>query len=248
MKKFLVSMMAAFMVFAIAGSAAAFSNGSLTAVIYNKTDKEVALDLGNVLTLDFTQQNATLAAAGSFNLSDYNAISSFSELKVGIYAKDTSVVDGEYAYFATTMTTNQGISQSTFENFWTTAGATYTNYGAAAAKAVKPASNSSSYWKKMDQNSTPGSYAGFNAAVAVGEAVLPELGYVDMYLYKYGWTPTYEVALVPGATTEYIASFRIFTDGSIVMNAATSPVVPVPGAFILMFSGLLGLVGIRRKA
>ncbi|MCM2286027.1 MAG: hypothetical protein NDI81_14670 [Desulfobacula sp.] len=238
MKKFLVSVMAAFMVFAIAGSAAAFSNGSLTAVIYNKTDKEVALDLGSVFNLDFTAQNVTLAAAGSFSLSDFGSsvVNSFDDLSVGLFARDGV---GYYGYFATTSQTAPGATGN-LGNFLTASNSVMNNYGAAATKTVKAATATNSYWKKMNNNSTPGLYGLLSRDVANGEAVLPEEGFVDMYLYKY------QTATDPGVGS-YLASFRIFTDGSIVMNAGSSP-VPVPGAFILLFSGLLGLVGIRRKA
>ena len=48
MKKLMVSVLAAFMVFAIAGAASAAAVGDLVAIIYNDTDNEVGLNLGAI--------------------------------------------------------------------------------------------------------------------------------------------------------------------------------------------------------
>ena len=239
MKKILVSMLAAFMVLAVSGSAFAWSNKNLTVVIYNATDMEVGLNLGSLDTFDFTQQNAPLVAAGSFSLSDYTSskVNSFDDLRVGIFGIDSA----NNGYFATTSTTAPGVNGN-FTLF--KSASIYAAGYSGTTKGTKATSATTSYYKKMDNGAdtyTPGYYAGWSLDIANGEAVLPaEGGYVDMYLYKYA------TATDPGVGS-YLASFRIFTDGSIVMNAGSSP-VPVPGAFILLFSGLLGLVGIRRKA
>lgn len=239
MKKLMVSFLVAFMVFAIAGTAAAFSSGSLTAVIYNDGDNEVGLDLGNVASLDFTASNVELAAIGSFSLEDFNAISSFSDLSVGIFASTT----GYNNYFATTEMTEPVARMSSYMSFKASATLVYGLYGD-GVKANKLASHDLSYDYNMNSNSNaPGYYAGFNAnSWEVGEAILSDDGFVDMYLYEY-----YGPNFVPGANgTAYKAMFRISSNGSIVMNPETAS-APIPGAIILLGSGLLGLAGIRRK-
>lgn len=117
-----------------------------------------------------------------------------------------------------------------------------------------------SYFNKFDQN-TPGK-GGFGGSLSVGYYTataslaglhngsgatpwLTEGAYVDMYLYYFD----YKNAKLDGTQ---VAVLRTYLDadgniGSIINPTGGGPVVPIPGAVWLLGSGLLGLIGIRRR-
>jgi len=70
--------------------------------------------------------------------------------------------------------------------------------------------------------------------------LLETQGYADLYLFNYLRVLSTNTTVLPTAP---IAVIRMMADGSVVMN----PTVPLPGSLILLSSGLLGMVGIRRK-
>jgi hypothetical protein len=70
--------------------------------------------------------------------------------------------------------------------------------------------------------------------------LLATQGYSDLYLFQYLRDVAINQWILP---TSPIAVIRMMADGSVVMN----PTVPLPGSLILLSSGLLGMVGIRRR-
>ena len=243
MKKLSMILLAAFLVFAVAGQAvAAFEKNQFVQVVYNDLDIEAGVDLGNVGSFDFSGTNVLLADAGTVPWAD---LKPFEDLRVGYY----SAQEGYHNWFTTTQTVapsvvNGGIVN--FQNQATQIGVYYDHNQVAPGVAEVPASGLDSYDMLMNDHSTaPGAYAGFNAKDWVdGESSLADLatvGYVDMFLYDY-----YMNVLVKGVdpSTDYSGVLRLYADGSTVLNPT---VVPIPGAAILLASGLLGLVGIRRK-
>jgi hypothetical protein len=86
-----------------------------------------------------------------------------------------------------------------------------------------------------------GTFRGFlsaNNGVA-NLADLNTVGYVEQYLYYYGDPNT----VAPGVP---LMKLTTNADGTTTASAA-SAVVPIPAAVYLLGSGLLGLVGIRRR-
>ena len=225
MKKLLVSLLAACMVFAVAGTASAWTSNDLTLVIYNEDGNEMGFNLGTVFgdgAMDLGA-SATLLEAGSFNLADVAA--GDGPINVGLFAASEGAA-GMGGFLAGSADGVVDLNVTGAMGFIALA-----NDVANAYESGNPitAGILGSYDQKLNLNSgAPGTYGG---AFYATEGILVEDGFVDMTLSVYNWSDLTETAVV-----------RVFADGSVVLNP-----VPVPGALILMGSGLLGLAGIRRK-
>ena len=251
MKSSFITILAVVLMTALSSQAFAyFSNNDLIEVVYNGTTAERAIDLGNLATLnlDTIASSLTLAGADSINLSALQA-SSWSDLKVGFFAYSGSTYQ---EYFATTATTAPVINtaaRTSFSNAYSSTVGTYygTQLGGTTNQIVDASpSNVNSYVKKMDSNGTaPGYFAGFNtAASSLGEASLAALdngGSVTMYLYHFNL-----VSAAPGANgTPYSGILTLNANGSTV--AESTAATPIPASILLFGSGLLGLVGLKKK-
>ena len=107
-------------------------------------------------------------------------------------------------------------------------------------------SNGQSYWTNMNvSGSSIGTMGGYIDAMHAGAeqnlAALSTTGYVDQVLYYYGSNPD---SGNPGTAVGYL---RTYADGHTVLNPANAPTTPIPAAAYLFGSGLLGLIGLRRK-
>lgn len=202
---------------------AAFDVGSLIQVVYKSDDVEVGTDLANLTSFDLSQQNVTLAPAGTVNLDQFVTTDQWADLSLGYFA-----FDGTYVYFATTESVAPSVVSRSWSSFLGAVDGVLLYYDTlgAGSTVVGVPTHFSSYWVKMNSGTTPGQYAGLNSDFAVGEATLEALdtagGYVDMYLYKFRRQDR-EVYLVPGATADYQAVLRLRADGSTVLNPVESP-------------------------
>nr|WP_319493792.1 PEP-CTERM sorting domain-containing protein [uncultured Desulfobacter sp.] len=253
MKKLLSVVFTAFMVFAAASSAQAFSTDHLTLVVYNANDNEVAFDLGSVFQ-DFTAQNVELFGEGSISLGDYNAIGSFDQLSAAVFGADVNTYTG----FITTSvaTVPSEVRENGIDSF---IGASDTYAGALIDSATPNKSTarlvpadefgnkSTTTYNSIfnyDGQTPAGGYAGFNADYTDGEAALSD-DYVDLYLYKAGYNADWSEWVTSSVNDAVI---RINGNGSVVLNPTSGPSpVPVPGSITLLGLGLLGVAGIRRR-
>ncbi len=232
MKKLMVVVLAAFSIFAVANTASAFESESLVAVLYDvDTNTEIGLNLGDLTSMDLTAQNVVLKEAGTFTL-DYD--------KVGVFASYGALTSSQN-FFALTQDIEATVNTSQFIGFTsaaTTYNAGYTTEGSDLATTA-PAS----YMTLMNSSGTAnGAYNAFNSHnFDLGEGAISEDG-VRMYLYQFDVvTAVYN----DNDLTDFaVATIDFLADGSVVMNANA---VPVPGAILLLGSGLVGLVGLRRK-
>ena len=71
-------------------------------------------------------------------------------------------------------------------------------------------------------------------------AALSTVGFVDQTLYFFD-SP--QSALFGVATV----TLRTMADGSTIINPGSASAVPIPPSVLLLGSGLLGMIGIRRK-
>jgi len=260
MKKLAYLMAALMIMVAAAGSAqAGFTNNDLVLTVYNAAGNEVGIDLGiNLLTYNFataindkvidhtTDATWTLADIGAgFTLGDVNA---------AVYGRTDAV--GGMVNFYMAMTKDFNPAGTTNAGSWATVTSNtnkITNtYGVndPDGKKVVSATANDTYFKLMDnaQATTAGNFANFNTNnMAFGEAAMEDDDpYFDMYLYRfYVKFPPNSYKFVPFAADQpYQAEVRLFANGDVVINP--NP-VPVPAAVWLLGSGLIGLVGIRRR-
>ncbi|AJE03234.1 hypothetical protein [Geobacter pickeringii] len=251
MKKKMIALIAgAMMSIAMAGSAmAAFTDQSLVQVIYDTTSStEIATNLGTISSLVGTTNNTI--TANPFVLSDFGATASLANLRVGYFVTGTASVSG---YAANAPSTTTYLAAGRLTNFQSLGNlvTTYYNSLGTTDKIVASQSFANSYVSAYDKpnvasygsNITTTTF-GFNYTTT-GEASLATLAAnspVSMSLYQY-----------TGAARAYSQGVQALTvalnaDGTTTINAQSAPAAtPIPAAAYLLGSGLLGMVGIRRK-
>jgi len=250
MKKLVILLALVAVMLCVNGQAmAAFEDGHLIRVVYSGTGAgtEYATDLGSFSSLTSPSSSHVILNTNNFSLSSVGA-SSWSDVNVAYFmvTATSGGFPGNYAWTSGPSAGQTGGGRSMFNAILggahTVAGA-YQVAGAGAANATLGQIDTSSYWKTMNYGgSGVGQMKGFIPAGNADQnlAALSGAGYVDQKLYYYS-TPNSSVAGVG------VVSLRTFADGHTEMNAGAPSSVPVPPSVLLLGSGLLGLVGIRRK-
>ncbi|MCM2356599.1 MAG: PEP-CTERM sorting domain-containing protein [Geobacteraceae bacterium] len=238
MKKKLIALLAgALLTVAMAGNALAyFEQGHIIRVVYNQsTMTEVATDLGAA---------STVLAGGTFG----GGADSF--LNYGSLGS-AAVGDLKVTYFGVTIgskdlwLSSNAATQSVFTTSWSassgTIGSVLSRYaGLGGSSNTLGMSDANSYWVKEDANGTKVGkfntfYSAANGEIALG--ALDTVGYTTQNLFF--WDNPSTTGQGAGVKT---VTLKTLADGSTQVVAT-----PIPPAFMLMGSGLLGLVGIRRK-
>lgn len=235
MKKAIVALLAAALVFGFVGpAAAAIDVGNLVVVTYD-ADVEVVTDLGPVA--DFG------SATDLYNtdLSVFTTATTFAELNVGAFATSVtgSMLENYDIYFmvqsgATPVINSSQVYAAVSADFY------------ANAQPTQATGFSKSYTNtKNAGGNSPGNYGGILTNYSIGE--------INLAALDAGIGSTVEFDIVHFYSTDWGTTLN---DGGVVASYAygidaagdvyVAP-VPVPAAAWLLGSGLLGLIGIRRR-
>ncbi|MBT0666133.1 VPLPA-CTERM sorting domain-containing protein [Geobacter pelophilus] len=254
MKKQIVALIAGAMMTLAAGNAMAyFEDGHLIRVIRDTgSNSEIATDLGAFDVKTLATAPVSLTVGNGANAFTNFASADFSKLFVAYYAVNSANTDLWLSNKSTTPT-----AASLLGTQWSNVKAgivpTYIEYAKAGTQtSVLATSNSNGYVSKLNKGTTMiGRYAGAfgTTPASAGEMQLTALatgGLVQTNLYFWdnpGLTGT------ANTTGNKVAVITTLANGSTVLSGGTAPVAtPIPAAAWLLGSGLLGMVGIRRKS
>lgn len=241
MKKIMMLMMAVVLVFSMAGQAAAdFSTTSLLRAVYDASGTlESVTDLGTITDKTAPFTNNVVYNSNNFSTAMFGG-TDFSNLRVAYFAIDYADKD---IYLSGPMTSQTSGSRK-LAGTNTAISTMIVGYNAILSDTQKMGTmlktGVQSYYQLLDlAGNSKGSFAAYIPG-ANGEASLAALatiGYVDQTLYYYGNGDS-------AAAGVKMAVIRTFADGHTELNPNA---VPVPASVLLLGSGLLGLIGIRRK-
>lgn len=225
----------------VAGQAMAyFEQPSLIRVVYDRGgEKEIVTDMGKGFNYQTPSTANFQLTANPFNLSDLG-LADYSNVYVSYFAMATI---GYMGYNAFWLSGPEG-GQTSESNRWQQASPVVTTIWSLNSLTGLP--------QNIVSQETMGSY-GYNTetpAFGTMKGFIParnvdqNLGsfnaegmqYVDQYLYYYAPNPA------TGKPGLNVAQIRTYENGTTEINP-----VPIPAAVYLLGSGLLALVGIRRK-
>jgi hypothetical protein len=246
MKKIMVLFAAAMLLFGFSGQAmASFAAGDLIQVVYQAGGaSEMATDLGSGYNftsaytgpaVNFTTNPFATAGTGVFSTANWG------NLNVAYFISDGTNTNAWVSGPSTGLT--DGARKG--PGFNTAAGAVMNAYNAlgTGAQGSMLQSGLSSYYTRM--NSAGLAIGSMSAFIPAGTTEMNLLSlatpgsYVDQYIYFFGNATASSAQ--PG---EQVYDIRTFSDGT--SEIQTTP-TPVPPSVLLFGTGLLGLVGIRRK-
>lgn len=240
MKRKMIALLAgAMMTVAMAGNALAyFEQDHLIRVVYDKSiNTEVATDLGKVQDIIAAAKSGPITLGADSYLGGALAGSSLSDLNVAYYAVNVANKD----LWLSSKAGTQSIATTQWNATSTAVSNTLGKYASLGGSTVTLSmTDGSSYWAKLDGSGTKAGKFNTTYTVANGEMNLAALatgGEVKQSLFFWD-----NPSVTSGAAGAKQVSIKTLSSGATEVSN-----VPVPPALFLMGSGLLGLVGIRRK-
>jgi len=243
-KKFAAMIAAALMTMSASSAFAAFADLELIRVYYDRAGSEFATDLGNVKTiLDNAKQPGGVTFDGSFGtLSTGYAVyfaldrNGFSHLwatgKVGV----DHVIVGDLIGINPL---KSGISSMyILYNANATDGGTEYTGPAAATSSYKNKLSATQGWLANSINAA----SRLNTEASLAGVIGSETGSITQALYFW------DNALTTAANEKIGVLAATITTNSTGTSTIVAAPTPIPPAFLLMGSGLLGMVGLRRKS
>ncbi|MBN1140911.1 MAG: VPLPA-CTERM sorting domain-containing protein [Deltaproteobacteria bacterium] len=247
-KKLSLILAAVACVFSFAGQAAAAfqEESTLVRVVYSRVEEvNHATDLG-VLANTLTPATATIAlTANPFDLSMFPN-STLADLQVAYFALDNSVSNNKKIWVSGPESGMTYTGGATMQNVATSIQNNLLNsyetlsYGASYLLSIGYNGMSVNY-EQYALDSFFSTIPGIDTTEA-NLADLATVGYVEQTLYY--MDPASEFTRMSGVVASTGVVIRTLVDGTTVINPSA---VPLPGAFWLLGSGLVGLIGIRRK-
>lgn len=237
MKKLFAILAAAMLVVGVAGQAlAAFELGNFHLVAYVASGEPVDT-VGNEVHFDL--------GAGLFDAStpidtgitlDTLGATSWDEVVVGIAGGGYTPEFGDDRAYFSSDTDDFTVSTGTYSMFQS-AGLNISSFFTGSIETVQSKATGTWYANMIGSGTTAGTYASMVAASSssFGAEALMNGGLVDAAIYSFDGFD------INTLTMDY--AFKFDTTGDTLVVSA----VPVPAAVLLLGSGLLGLIGIRRR-
>jgi len=248
-KKMIVLLAGAMLTMAGAGNAFAYFTGDdLIRVVYNATTGvETATDLGSITTILADAANTVVGSGADAFTTNGSPVSSFAGSSVAYFAVTGTA--GLYVSGNPTVGAPKNVNTqwTATQNALSAIDGTYASLGGSTVKSSTNPANNNSYYILADQGGTnPGVLGGVikSTYVTGTEASLATLT---------GATPLsqtlyyFSAANLSGKTAVAELVLQTNADGSTTINPGAVAATPIPPSFFLMGSGLLGMIGLRRK-
>jgi hypothetical protein len=250
MKKIIMFLMVAVLMLGISGQAmAAFQDGDLVRVVFSDQGVyETATDLGAITNLTANTGANVVYSTDKFSLAALGGNATAANSYVVYYSVAASP-NRAWVSGSTSLTTMTGVGSaySGFAGGAHSAAGLYQVQGGGATQVTVQMSDPASFWTQLTNSGLGiGNMKGYVVAssglATASLADLTTVGYVDQKLFYFA-----TASGIGNRTGVQVATIRTYADGHTELNPAATTATPIPAAVYLLGSGLLGLVGIRRK-